>query len=94
VNFRPSAARRSNVAVWHGPPNALFDPNPASSMRMTSTFGDPSGGRIGSIRGYDVSGFFASYIVTPAYGRSGMGRIARLDSLTPIAGPSMSDERR
>jgi len=45
--FSPSAARRSKFGVRAGPPNALFDPNPASSIRMTRTFGAPAGGRIG-----------------------------------------------
>src|SRR3954453_15318156 len=49
--FRPSAARRSAVGVAHGPPNALEAPNPASSSRITSTFGAPAGGRTGSIAG-------------------------------------------
>ena len=83
VYFRPSAARRSNVGVWGAPPNALLEPKPASSMRMMSTFGAPSGGRIGSIGGKAVSGSFASYVVTPVWARAGIGRIARLESLIP-----------
>ena len=43
--FSPDAANFSALGVWQGPPKALDDPNPASSMRMSSTFGAPSGGR-------------------------------------------------
>ena len=60
LNFSPCAASRSNAGVRHGPPNALVEPNPASSMSTTSTFGAPAGGRRVSIGGYDVSGSFAS----------------------------------
>ena len=38
----------------------------------------------GSIGGKDVSGSLASYVVTPAYGRAGIGRLTRLRSLLPI----------
>src|SRR5438034_1093754 len=86
VYFRPSAASRSKVGVCGAPPNALFEPNPASSIRTIRTFGAPSGGRIGSIDGKCVSGSLASYVVTPAYGRAGMGRIARLFSSIPMPG--------
>jgi hypothetical protein len=64
--LRPSAASRSAFGVWHGPPNALEEPNPASSTRMISTFGAPAGGRSGSIGGNDVSGSFASYVMSPS----------------------------
>src|SRR6266576_2820724 len=40
--FRPPAANLSAFGVWQGPPKALGAPNPASSMRMISTFGDLS----------------------------------------------------
>jgi hypothetical protein len=33
LNFRPPAARRSAFGVAHGPPNALDEPKPASSMQ-------------------------------------------------------------
>src|SRR5215813_820867 len=74
VYFRPPAARRSNVGVWHGPPNALDAPKPTSSMRTTRTFGAPFGGSSGTIGGYVVSGSFASYVVRPAGVMSGIGR--------------------
>ena len=73
----PPAASRSAVGVWHGPPNALDAPKPTSSSRTTSTFGAPSGGSSGSIGGKAVSGSFASYVVSPACGRSGIGNIVR-----------------
>src|SRR6478735_4082762 len=38
----PPAASRSAFGVWHGPPNALDAPKPASSIRITNTFGAPS----------------------------------------------------
>src|SRR5262245_52513030 len=60
LNFKPPEASRSALGVWHGPPNALDDPNPASSIRMTRTFGAPLGGRSCSIGGNFVSGSFAS----------------------------------
>jgi hypothetical protein len=65
VNFRPAAAKRSAFGVEHGPPNALGAPKPQSSIKMTSTFGAPAGGRSGSIGGKDVFGSFASYVVSP-----------------------------
>src|SRR5215469_14696175 len=46
--------------VWQGPPKALDDPNPASSMRMIRTFGAASGGRRSLIGGNLVSGSLAS----------------------------------
>src|SRR4029079_3260583 len=79
VYFRPSAARRSKVGVWGAPPKALFEPNPASSIRIRSTFGAPSGGRTGLIGGKAVSGSFASYVVRPVWVRAGIGRLARLE---------------
>ena len=73
VNFSPSAASRSAIGVWHGPPNALDAPNPTSSSRITNTFGAPAGGRNGSIGGYDVSGSLASNVTNPTRRRSGIG---------------------
>ena len=73
----PPAANRSAVGVRHGPPNALEAPKPTSSSRMTRTFGAPSGGSKGSIGGKAVSGSFASYVVRPGAGRSGIGKDAR-----------------
>src|SRR5687768_8547459 len=67
--FNPLAASRSAFGVLIGPPNALDDPNPASSTSRTSTFGAPSGGRRGSIGGNAVSGSLASYVVRPTYAR-------------------------
>src|SRR5262249_25078060 len=58
--FSPPAASFSKFGVWHGPPKALLEPNPASSIRMTSTFGAPLGGRSCSIGGNLVSGSRAS----------------------------------
>src|SRR5215470_2881619 len=52
VYFKPLAASRSKFGVRHGPPNALDAPKPTSSIRTTSTFGAPSGGRSGTIGGY------------------------------------------
>ena len=60
VYFRPLAASRSAVGVAIGPPKALEAPKPQSSIRTTSTFGAPSGGRSGSIGGNDVAGSLAS----------------------------------
>ena len=41
VYFRPLAASFSTVGVWQGPPKALEEPNPASSIRTISTLGAP-----------------------------------------------------
>jgi len=60
VYFRPPAANFSALGVWQGPPKALDEPKPASSMRMTSTLGAPPGGRSCSIGGNLLSGSFAS----------------------------------
>src|SRR6187455_2566639 len=75
--FSPPAASRSNVGVAIGPPNALDDAKPASSISTTSTFGAPAGGRSGSIGGNAVAGSFASYVVTPTYCGSGIGSTPR-----------------
>src|SRR4051794_2362472 len=77
VNFNPCLARRSNVGVAHGPPNALDEPKPASSSMITRTFGAPFGGRSGSIGGNAVAGSLASYVTSPACCRSGIGRTLR-----------------
>ena len=74
VYFSPPAASRSKFGVWHGPPNALEAPKPTSSIRTSRTFGAPSGGRSGTIGGYVVSGSFASYVVRPGAGMSGIGQ--------------------
>ena len=66
LSFRPSPARRSAVGVLQGPPNALDDPNPASSSSTMSTFGAPSGGRSGSIGANRASGSFASSYTGPS----------------------------
>ena len=60
LNFRPPAASFSAVGVWQGPPKALDEPNPASSIRTISTLGAPLGGRSCSMGGNFVSGSFAS----------------------------------
>src|SRR5215207_7564815 len=49
VYLRPVFASRSKLGVAHGPPNALLAPKPTSSIRITTTFGAPSGGRSGWI---------------------------------------------
>jgi hypothetical protein len=77
VYFSPRSARRSAVGVWQGPPNALDAPNPMSSNRTIRTLGAPGGGRSGSMGGKCVSGSFASYVVRPESGRSGIGNTAR-----------------
>jgi hypothetical protein len=60
LNLKPAAAKRSAFGVAQGPPNALGAPKPQSSIKITSTFGAPTGGRSGSIGGNEVLGFFAS----------------------------------
>jgi hypothetical protein len=77
LNFNPSPARRSAVGVWHGPPNALEHPKPASSIRTMSTLGAPAGGRNGSIGGNCAAGSLASSKTGPSYGRSGIGSTSR-----------------
>ena len=65
VYLSPSAASRSNVGVWHGPPKALEAPNPTSSISTMSTLGAPWGGRIGRMGGRETSGSLASYSTWP-----------------------------
>ena len=60
LSFSPPAASRSAFGVAHGPPNALDEPKPASSIRTTRTFGAPAGGRSSSIGANEVSGSLAS----------------------------------
>src|SRR5450432_4566786 len=72
--LRPPAARRSAVGVWQGPPKALDEPKPASSIRITRMLGAPFGGRSCSIGGFLVSGSLASYVIRPVRGRAGIGR--------------------
>lgn len=60
VNFKPFAASFSAFGVAHGPPKALDEPNPASSIRMSSTLGAPLGGHSCRIGGNLLSGSFAS----------------------------------
>ena len=60
VNFKPFAASFSAFGVAQGPPKALDEPNPASSIRMSSTLGAPLGGRNCGIGGNLLSGSFAS----------------------------------
>src|SRR5688572_6167183 len=73
----PPSASRSAVGIRQGPPKVLDAPKPTSSSRMTRTFGAPSGGSSGSIGGNAVSASFASYVVSPWGGRSGMGSMVR-----------------
>ena len=77
MNFNPLAASFSATGVSHGPPNALDEPKPTSSSRMTRTFGAPAGGSTGSIGGNRESGSLASYVVSSGLRTSGMGRIER-----------------
>src|SRR3954471_7883978 len=77
LNFNPLAASRSRFGVLHGPPNVLDAPNPQSSIMTTRTFGAAAGGRTGVIGGKDVSGSFASYVVSPVCPRTGIGRTVR-----------------
>ena len=70
-------ARRSATGVLINPPKAVEAPKPTSSNRITRTFGAPSGGRSCSMGGYDVSGSFASNVVSPGFGMSGMGSTVR-----------------
>src|SRR5689334_21085706 len=58
--FRPRPASFSAFGVLQGPPKALDEPKPASSIRITRMLGAPLGGRTCSIGGYFVSGSFAS----------------------------------
>src|ERR1700737_1486339 len=55
--FSPAAASFSAFGVWQGPPKALAEPNPASSIRMSRTWGAPFGGRNSSLAGSRVAGF-------------------------------------
>src|SRR5438270_10838985 len=72
--FKPPAASFSAFGVWQGPPKALDDPNPASSIRTIRTLGAPFGGRNCSIGGNLVSGSFESNVISLAGGRSAIGR--------------------
>ena len=60
--FKPPAASFSAFGVWQGPPKALDDPNPASSMSTDQgTFGAPFGGaQLLDRRGTWSQGSFAS----------------------------------
>jgi hypothetical protein len=69
------------LGVWHGPPNVLDEPKPASSINTMSTFGAPLGGRRGSIFGYFVSGSRASNVVRFTGVMSGIGRTLRFGEL-------------
>src|ERR1700726_1688158 len=75
--FSPTAGSFSAFGVWQGPPKALEEPNPASSIRITSTLGAPVGGRNCSIGGNLVSGSFASYVISPVRSGVGIGRCER-----------------
>src|SRR5215510_16470098 len=77
VYFNPPAASFSAFGVWHGPPNALDEPKPASSISTISTLGAPVGGRSGVIGGNFVSGSFAVYVVNETGFRSGIGSVER-----------------
>src|SRR5512135_3034242 len=73
----PFAASFSAFGVWQGPPKALAEPNPASSMRMIKTLGAPLGGRSCSIDGNLLSGSFASYAMNRGRSVFGIGRWER-----------------
>jgi hypothetical protein len=60
VNLSPPDASFSAVGVWQGPPKALDEPKPASSMRIRRTLGAPVGGSNRSIAGNLLAGSFAS----------------------------------
>jgi hypothetical protein len=77
VYRKPFAASFSKFGVLHGPPNALDDPNPASSISTISTLGASFGGRSARIGGYFVAGSRASNVVTPTCCASGIGRMSR-----------------
>ena len=65
----------SLAGIWTGPPLALGQPNPMSSINMTTTLGAPFGGRRGLIGGNVASR--ASIALVPLTGTSGIGRISR-----------------
>ena len=75
--LRPPAASRSAVGVRHGPPNVLDAPKPDIVEQHHQHVRCARGGSSGSIGGKAVSGSFASYVVMPGAGRSGIGSIAR-----------------
>src|SRR4029077_19030553 len=75
--FRPPAARFFAFRVWHGRPQALEEPKPASSIRMISTLGAPLGGRSCSMGGDLLSGSFASYAMSVVRSVFGIGRWER-----------------
>src|ERR1700745_486558 len=75
--FSPASASFSAFGVWQGPPKALEEPNPASSIRITSTLGAPFGGRNCSIGGNLVSESFASYVISPGPSGGGGGGCGR-----------------
>ena len=55
----------------------------------------PCGGRSGSIGGNEVSGSFASYVIRPVCGRSGIGSVSRpLRSVTSSPSLQISDAER
>src|SRR4029453_17091876 len=90
---RPPAASFSALGVAQGPPKALEQPNPASSMRISRTLGAPLGGRSCSIVGYFASGSLASYVIRPVRAALGIGRCERcfvsssLMALPPVRCP-------
>jgi hypothetical protein len=55
----------------------LEAPNPTSSSKTRIIFGAPLGGLSCLIGGKWASAFFASYTISPLYGRSGIGRTER-----------------
>src|SRR6266542_1801884 len=77
VYFNPPAASFSAFGVWQGPPKALLEPNPASSMRITSTLGAALGGRSWSMGGNLESGSFASYVIRVGRAVFGIGKWER-----------------
>src|SRR5215218_1809360 len=77
VYFKPPAASRSAVGVWHGPPKALEAAKPTSSSSTTRTLGAPDGGRSGSIGGKLAAGSLASNTAEPVTSGSAIGRVVR-----------------
>ena len=75
--FRPPAASFSAVGVWQGPPKALDEPKPASSMSTISTLGAPSGGRKLLDRRKLGVRILASYVIKLVRTVFGIGRCER-----------------
>ena len=75
--FRPPGASFVGFGVRQGPPNAVVEPNPASSISTSRTLGAPLGGLNCSMGTIFVSGSFASYVIRPGRAVFGIGRWER-----------------